>query len=237
MNESNFREEIGRLSGTLGKELRDVISRQTCDGVSGEEAVLQLLGDNGLDDRLRVMAGSLLFKLDLVVQNAERLAVMLTECKSERLAPVLADAIGNSRRGGVSAILLPVFCDPSSRLSVRVACAHALGGVGAIDAVGAMIQVASDTASEAVLIDHVAEALGLIGGEPARDAIRILMRHDSPAVRYSAAHALGQLGDSDDLAALVELAETDKGSGPSGLVAEAARRSVAQIKSRDSGSD
>ncbi|MEO0014358.1 MAG: hypothetical protein RLZZ535_2747, partial [Cyanobacteriota bacterium] len=100
--------------------------------------------------------------------------------------------------------------DSSDYRNVAAEAAKALGNLGAVDAVPALINALDDEIYYDVYINAI-EALGKIGGEPATDALEKALASDSRNyyARAELVDALSNSGNKAEIPFLINVLETD----------------------------
>jgi HEAT repeat protein len=109
-----------------------------------------------------------------------------------------AEMLGNLRLAEAVGPVCQLLAD--RRPEVRVVAVRALGAIGHPDAAGPLI----DALAREVPAHMVADALARIG-QPALPAVQAALRSDAPVVRVTALDALGLIGATGSVAAVVDL--------------------------------
>lgn len=114
----------------------------------------------------------------------------------------------------------------------RAAAAYVLGLLGSKEAIQALID-ALESADSPEVRSHVAEALGNIGHYIATNPLISSLSDKSSRVRFSAAFALGEIGNQRAIPALRRLSSTDRAKvSGGGTVGEEAAKAIKQMQSR-----
>ena len=114
----------------------------------------------------------------------------------------------------------------------RAAAAYVFGLTGNTSSIPLLVKVLEGSDTPEVR-SHVAEALGNIGDANTSGSLIPALSDPSPQVRFSAAYALGELGNERAIAPLKRLASAKSTpSSKSGSVKAQARRSIRRIRRR-----
>jgi hypothetical protein len=119
----------------------------------------------------------------------------------------------------------------SSNAAVRALGVFALGRIGNIRVVEALLPLGND--SDEKVRANAAEAYGLLCDNRSTETLLGLLQDESALVRFHAVKALGQLADLTILAVLEQVNQADVGKCYLGTVKEAATQAMQQIKTRN----
>ena len=124
----------------------------------------------------------------------------LARAKSHNIA-MLADVLERFGEPAVG-VLMPLASD-AAQLDVRLAAITALGAIGSLETVPALIALTTDTDGD--IRAQAVNALGRIGDDRAAAAITGALKDPQDAVRLQAAHAAGKLQLKDATPSLIDL--------------------------------
>ncbi len=121
----------------------------------------------------------------------------------------------------------------SRNVDARAAAAYALGWCGWGINRSALEDALKSEKEDAVVRDHAAEALGLIGNRESVGALLAHLDNSEPGIRYSCIYALGQIGDPSALGPLQTIADKEvEEFYESYSIREGARIAIATIRSK-----
>lgn len=191
-------------------------------GIS-DAALVEMLLNRSLNSALRLDVCWLLPRLR--VEAAGDVLKGLMSDPLEQIREAAAFGLGLISEEGVVEILQDSVEHDSSR-SVRLAALHGLGVLSSPQSAVYLIGILQNLEVDDEIRANAAEALAHVTHDDIVNALIGSLQDSSSLVRYSAAYALGQQGDSRALPALEELASHDQAHTPFGSVVSCARDSI-----------
>lgn len=199
-------------------------------GGTSESALVEMLLNQNLSPQLRSNVCWMVPRLKLTA--AGNLLKALISDPSEQVREEAAVGLGLVSQDDGVEVLLNALQQDSSK-SVRLAALHALGILSSPQSAAGVIKVLQDLEEDAHVRADAAEALAHIKDESIVDVLIDSLQDSSPLVRYSAAYALGQQGETRALPRLRDLASRDRGTTPWGSIASCALRSIETIANQN----
>jgi hypothetical protein len=235
ISNSEFQIKLDTLVRSIAREgqaqVKTLIASIVNAGGTSEQALIEMALNRNLGPELRSNICWIVSRLQ--IPGAGALLKTLISDPSEQVREEAAAGLGLvSQDDDVVEVLLGALQRDRSK-SVRLAVLHALGILSSSKSAVGLIKVLQDPKEDADVRADSAEALAHIKDAPVVDALIASLKDSSALVRYSAAYALGQQGDSSALPELRDLASRDLGTTPWGSIASCASRSIETITSQN----
>lgn len=195
-------------------------------GGTSERALIDMLHDQSLSPQLRSSICWMIPRLNLAA--AENILKSLISDPSEQIREEAAAGLGLVSKGEAVDVLLNVLHQDSSK-AVRFAALHALGLLSSPQSAVDVMKVLQNAEEDAEVRADAAEALAHIKNQRIVDVLIDALQDNSPLVRYSAAYALGEQGDTRALPRLRDVASRDHVTTPWGSVSSRALDSIETI--------
>ena len=145
------------------------------------------------------------------------LARALARAKDDSVREAAAEALGRIGGEQAKAALLAILKQDYESSSVCVAVVRSLGWIGDPKVIPVLLREFDHDARD---FQNVANALGNIDGPQSVSALLGLMHAESYHVRFTAAEALGQIGDQEAVSPLMEMLRSDRTSAARFAAAE-----------------
>lgn len=215
MIDSVFQQQLQSIVADAPLKVRDQF-QQTIDqvisyGIGSFEEMLTVVQDETIDPEIRVAVCWLIGQF----RNKRAVHALLRAFGSEhdQLRGQAAHVLGQiGSKAAVKPLLIAL--QTGSSAEHRADAAHALGHIGDERAVAPLLRALTDHKESARVRSQAAESLAYLPGltDAVRPALIAALADRSVEVRFWAAFALGQIGDSSDheaIRALEHLAATD----------------------------
>jgi HEAT repeat protein len=230
MDELNLAEAVGRALDTADPRLRADVQESVAAlkraGVQTAQAALTVLGERTADERLRLHACSVLGQIRYAPCEPVLLALLGNESDEAVVWEAAKATLQFASRSSVDALI--AYIDRGPDLAAAAA-AWCVGQRRETQAVAALVSVVVDRRRPAIVRDHAAEALGALRTKDAVDSLIGALSDESPDVRYSAAYALGEIGDRKALEPLKGV-RRDAGMARAGAVSEAVEEAIVALE-------
>jgi HEAT repeat protein len=199
-------------------------------GATSEEALIDMAHDQNLNPQLRSSICWMVPRLELA--TAENILKSLINDRSEQVREEAAAGLGLISKGEAVEVLLNVLQQDSSK-AVRLAALHALGVLSSPQSAANVMKVLQSPEEDAEVRADAAESLAHIKNPRIVDVLIDALQDSSSLVRFSAAYALGEQGDTRAIPRLRDVARRDHATTPWGSVSSRALESIETITNQN----
>ncbi|MEJ7602139.1 MAG: HEAT repeat domain-containing protein [Kofleriaceae bacterium] len=230
--DDRLRAVVERVTPDGRESTEALIAKLVHAGATSDEALERLVRDRTVPSDLRGSGCWLLSRLgskgardvflELLADPEER--IREDAAMSLSLVTSAADSVA------IAALIDKVRHDAAK--SVRIAGMFTLGMMNVSAAASVMLALLADLVEDDELRADAAEAMAHMTDDLIFDALFAALDDTSPLVRYSAAYALGEQGDSRAIAKLTDLA-ADQAMTPWGTVSSSAESALEQLAARE----
>lgn len=231
--DNEFRDKLDALVRSIAPagrgEVEGLIEAVFAAGATSERALIDMLHDQSLSPQLRSSICWMIPRLNLAA--AEDILSSVISDSSEQVREEAAAGLGLVTKGDPVKVLLRVLQQDGSK-AVRLATLHALGVLSSTKSASGVMKVLQNQKEDADVRADAAEALAHVKNKRIVDILIDSLNDNSPLVRYSAAYALGEQGDTRALPRLRDIASLDHDSTPWGSVSSRALNSIETITNR-----
>jgi len=214
-------------------QVEELIASVVDAGGISEHVLLEMLHNQSLSTLLRLDVCWLLPRLGIEAAG-DALKALMSDL-SEKIREEAATGLGLVSQDGVVEVLMDTIEHDSSK-SVRLAALHGLGVLSSPQSAVRVMGILQDLEEDAEVRADAAEALAHVSDERIVDVLINSLQDNSSLVRYSAAYALGEQGDTRALPALREVASRERATTQWGSVMSCALDSIKNIESMGSDS-
>lgn len=232
--ENEFKDKLDALVRGIAAEGREqveaLIASVVNAGGTSERALMEMLQNKNLDPLLRLNLCWLAPRLKIAATG--NVLKELMSDPSEQMRMEAAVGLGLVSQDDAVEVLLNALEKDGSK-PVRSAALHALGIRSSPRSAAGVMRVLQNPEEDAEVKADAAEALAHIKDERIVAVLIDSLQDKSPLVRYSAAYALGQQGDTRALPTLRDVAAHDRATTPWGTVASCSLHSIEAITNEE----
>lgn len=207
-------------------QVEELIASVVSAGGISDNALVEILRNRSLSTTLRLDVCWLLPRLR--IEAAGNVLKTLMSDPSEQIREGAAMGLGLVLKGDDVDVLQGSLEHDRSK-SVRLAALHALGILSSSRSAPRVMSILQNLEEDAEVRADAAEALAHVKDQRIVDVLIDSLHDNSSLVRYSAAYALGQQGNTRALPALREVASRDRATIHWGSVASCALDSIETI--------
>lgn len=230
--DDRLRAVVERVTPDGREATQALIAELVHAGATSDEALNRLVRDRTVPSKLRANGCWLLSRSGS--EGARDVLLELLADPEERIREDAAMSLGlvTSADDNVAIAALIARVKHDAAKPVRIAAVFALGMMCVSAAASVMLALVGDPVEDDELRADAAEAMAHMTDDRIFEALFAALDDPSPLVRYSAAYALGERGDSRAIAKLTALA-ADQATTPWGTVASSAESALEQLAARE----